>query len=326
MSLSKSGSHDLTGLLAPPSSSPTPGAKQSVRSRLRKKEENAHTTGKPHNVTSVKRKSIAPDGADDPEPLAALGNGTSRPAKRARTAVLMPPPKGILDERSESTLLRPRINAATRATKRYHAKGARTSSPTGASNATRKKRVPSVDYDALPSPPRPHAAVVKPSSPIPIPQEKPAAKSKPNAAVKAKADANPKKETKARKADGAAAIAKKPAGAVPARKAATRTPKNAEQEMGETRDGEQTAPADDRPSVAPEVPESRRPQRAQRKKATAAVRVNLHDRKADVEDLPPTEEYMDDAVVPVSSSFQAVFIIFTYLTVVLGLRGTTGRL
>ncbi|OJT04411.1 hypothetical protein TRAPUB_4867 [Trametes pubescens] len=296
---------DMLDDLAPPSSSPTPGAKQSVRSRLRKKEENAHTTGKLHNVTSVKRKSIAPDGADDPEPLAALGNETSRPAKRARTVVPIPPPKGILDERSESTLLRPRTTAATRATKRYHAKGARTSSPTGASNATRKKRVPSVDYDALPSPPRPPTAVVKPSSPIPVPQEKPAAKSKPKAAVKAKADANPKKETKARKADGAAAIAKKPAGAVPARKAATRAPKNAEQEMGETRDGEQTAPTDDRPSVAPEVPESRRPQRAQRKKATAAVRVNPHDRNADVEDLPPTEEYMDDAVVPSFSDFAA---------------------
>ncbi|KAI0666118.1 hypothetical protein C8Q78DRAFT_1061541 [Trametes maxima] len=159
--------------LAPLSSSPTPASKRSIKSNLRKKEPPASTDPKVLQPTLKKRKNAPESDVENPGLLATKYNGAENAFKRARAA---PPAKEdvepqlrIIDERSESQILRPRVTAATRATKKYRARKGRTSSPSASLEDPNRGRAP-VDYDALPSPPRASAATTKSSSPVPKPK------------------------------------------------------------------------------------------------------------------------------------------------------------
>ncbi|KAH9887682.1 hypothetical protein C8Q73DRAFT_712867 [Cubamyces lactineus] len=173
--------------LAPASSSPTPGPKKSVKVNLRKREVPQYGTAGAAKPPIAKRKHTASQAPAEVE----RDRATKRPRTVARAirasgdkedAAL---PTEIANERSESQVLRPRTTAATRATRRYHVRKGRTSSPhTEGPLATIhapviKTKASAVDYDALPSPPRTSNAPPRPSSP-------PIAKS----TVKPKAKAN----------------------------------------------------------------------------------------------------------------------------------------
>ncbi|KAI0333417.1 hypothetical protein GY45DRAFT_1359668 [Cubamyces sp. BRFM 1775] len=185
--------------LAPASSSPTPGPKKSVKANLRKRDEVQITVVEVTKFLSTKRKHAASQTPAEIEPLVDLDNG--RATKRPRTVVPAhralggkedaAPPTVIANERSESQVLRPRTTAATRATRKYHARKGRTSSPPAeaplvpihASVGKRMADAITVDYDALPSPPRASNAPLRPSSPVPT--------IKPRAKLKAKVNVMP---------------------------------------------------------------------------------------------------------------------------------------
>lgn len=150
--------------IAPPSSSPTPGAK-SVKAGLRKKNEAIEqktTTGKP-----IKRKALA-EQPDDEDILAAAplvddATVSPRPTKRARTSSVGPP---------EQVDVKPKLtdqHSRGRPLRKYRAKKGRTSSP-AASPTVGQGRL--IDYDALPSPPKSSAALATIGSPTPTRDEK----------------------------------------------------------------------------------------------------------------------------------------------------------
>ncbi|KAI0717578.1 hypothetical protein C8T65DRAFT_737905 [Cerioporus squamosus] len=151
--------------LIPPSSSPTPGAKRSVKAGLRKKDELAGATkvtktNPPSSVAAstnkpTKRKALAAVETDENVPPGAADSEPARPTKRARTSPAPSEPEDVkpkLQTDADAQVLRP----AMRARKKYHARKGRTSSPAEHSDAGSKTRF--VDYDALPSPPRTSAA------------------------------------------------------------------------------------------------------------------------------------------------------------------------
>ncbi|RDX43083.1 hypothetical protein OH76DRAFT_1410522 [Lentinus brumalis] len=162
--------------LIPPSSSPTPGVKRSVKGALRKKGELVSAAKKdppPSAATastkSSKRKALADVETDENVPPGAVDNDLARPAKRARTSetTRAPTPPSPIEQEdvkpklfsdAEAQVLRP----AMRARRTYHARKGRTSSPVTGSDAGSKALF--VDYDALPSPPRATAAAAASSS------------------------------------------------------------------------------------------------------------------------------------------------------------------
>ncbi|KAI0773578.1 hypothetical protein C8Q74DRAFT_1265430 [Fomes fomentarius] len=154
--------NDIFRDLAPPSSSPTPGAK-SVKAGLRKKNEAVEqktTTGKP-----IKRKALA-EKPDDEDILAAAplvddATISPRPTKRARTSSVGPPEQVDVKPKLTDGRSRP----AARPLRKYRAKKGRTSSP-AASPTIGQGRL--IDYDALPSPPKASAALATMGSPTPI--------------------------------------------------------------------------------------------------------------------------------------------------------------
>ncbi|KAJ8495438.1 hypothetical protein ONZ51_g1700 [Trametes cubensis] len=153
--------------LAPASSSPTPGPKKSVKANLRKREGVQASTIEETQPPTSKRKHAAPQGPAEIEPLIDLDNETKQDVA---------PPTVIANERSESQVLRPRTTAATRATRKYHARKGRTSSPPSEAPLAAvhapvrkgKATTVTVDYDALPSPPRASNAPSRPSPPAPM--------------------------------------------------------------------------------------------------------------------------------------------------------------
>ncbi|KAI0640582.1 hypothetical protein C8Q79DRAFT_445049 [Trametes meyenii] len=167
---------NILGNLAPLSSSPTPAAKKSIKSNLRKKEAAASTAIKGPQYTSKKRKASPENDVEVLELLATEHDIAETTTKRARTtgapattftlcAEDTKPKLGIIDENSKSQALRPRITAAARATKKYRAKKGRTS-PTASIEGLNKEQT-RVDYDALPSPPRASVITVESLSPVP---------------------------------------------------------------------------------------------------------------------------------------------------------------
>ncbi len=151
----------------PPSSSPTPGGKRSVKGALRKKGElvsaakleDSPPSAAAASTKSSKRKALADVETDENVPPGAVDSEPARPAKRARTAetTRAPTPPSPIEQEdvkpklfsdAEAQVLRP----AMRARRTYHARKGRTSSPVTGSDVGSKALF--VDYDALPSPPR----------------------------------------------------------------------------------------------------------------------------------------------------------------------------
>ncbi|KAI0637537.1 hypothetical protein C8Q77DRAFT_1153270 [Trametes polyzona] len=229
---------DILNDLVPPSSSPTPGAKKTVRAKLRKREDN---TEKATISTSTKRKALETDDVENSDP-AILPAG--RPAKRTRGHAELPAPatnvSGGMDtephtgnarELPELHAARARSKAAPRPMKKYRVKKGRASSPI----LSPLKEVPSVDYDALPSPPRPHAAA-KSSSPAHQTNQRTKPKPRPKRKVAPKGEVSKKPAAEAPMAkaredagvrDKHSAVAKTAAGAVRARPIRARAVKNA---------------------------------------------------------------------------------------------------
>ncbi|KAI0352490.1 hypothetical protein OH77DRAFT_1513260 [Trametes cingulata] len=181
---------DILSDLAPPWSSPTPAAKRSVKAALRKKDKVHATVNETVKPAVPKRKLVD---QDDVEELVPSVGEDVRATKRLRTSTVpeaTTAPEGpeddnprtvVIDERSESQVLRPRRTAAARATKKYHAKKGRESQPVESPPLALEARPVPVDYDALPSPPRASTVPVQLSSPTPKGQRdaKPNPKSKP---------------------------------------------------------------------------------------------------------------------------------------------------
>ncbi len=168
----------LTISSVPASSSPTPSAKKPAKVNMRKKDQLiANTT----LVQPVKRKAVGVDPDDDDDPLASRKGAAARPVKRPRSSPGNSPvvsktnaaPRAKVSSpqkpSDESLALRP----PARPRRRYHARKGRASSPPAASDSSGPTAVPKgnfvdVDYDKLPSPPRPSATagvVKKASSP-----------------------------------------------------------------------------------------------------------------------------------------------------------------
>ncbi|KAI0368429.1 hypothetical protein BV20DRAFT_1054014 [Pilatotrama ljubarskyi] len=171
--------NDILSDLVPASSSPTPAAKKSIKSALRKRDQTQVALGEPCKPRAAKRKIAEPENPQEPVPVESADNDEVRATKRLRksiTAVVTAPSsgkdnskprEGVVDERSESQGLRPRRTAATRATRKYHAKKGRASSPVETSALMQEARLAPVDYDALPSPPHTSTATGKSSPSIP---------------------------------------------------------------------------------------------------------------------------------------------------------------
>ncbi|TBU29160.1 hypothetical protein BD311DRAFT_806382 [Dichomitus squalens] len=177
---------DVLDDLIPASSSPTPGAKKSVKAGLRKKQQLVVVSAP---VKAVKRKAI-PESSDDDAPLVPRDKetaSTARPAKRARTrsgsgsgfgpvkstALVSKPTHRDMSEtstkkRSDDS---PALRRPMQARKRYHARRARTSSPsqdavdklgstsgpTVPTGSVMKGTAVDIDYDELPAGPPQHS-------------------------------------------------------------------------------------------------------------------------------------------------------------------------
>ncbi|RPD70368.1 hypothetical protein L226DRAFT_230828 [Lentinus tigrinus ALCF2SS1-7] len=237
--------------LIPPSSSPTPGAKRSVKAALRKKDEPASAVkaakkGQPasatvHTSKPAKRKALADVETDENVPPVANDTEHTRPAKRARTTPTPPTPseqedvKPKLPSDAESQVLRP----AMRARKQYRAKRGRTSSPADGSDAGPKSRF--VDYDALPSPPRAATASVRSTPPRKVKTKAAEAK-----AAEAEKTAKPARVTKTKNSDATIKVDKTEKTTKPKAEKAANTDKVVKPEKSEkTTNTEQTIVAEE---------------------------------------------------------------------------------
>ncbi|KAL7281904.1 hypothetical protein ACG7TL_003370 [Trametes sanguinea] len=166
--------------LVPPSSSPTPATKKSIKANLRNRTRAQHnldemavptvTTG----TVIAKRKSPIQDDGDVQSP----DNGPKRPNKRVRKSAASDSSKQPLageseanseaalpDEQPASRALSPPRVAPKHITRKYHARKERTPLSGVARKRAALNVTKAVDYDALPSPPRTSGTAIQFSSP-----------------------------------------------------------------------------------------------------------------------------------------------------------------
>ncbi|KAI0820712.1 hypothetical protein BC628DRAFT_1395979 [Trametes gibbosa] len=180
---------DLLNDLAPPSSSPTPGTRKTIKAKLRKKEFQDRDR-RIHDKTSTKRKADVAFESPSTSHNDALGRSTKRArplaASSMRTLSTIEDVEcqpGVVNDRLDTEVFRPHTVGTPRATKKYRAKKGRASSTIVENSDSPLKKVHSVDYDALPSPPRPHGALTV-MAPSPAPKAKAKRVPKPKAKAK----------------------------------------------------------------------------------------------------------------------------------------------
>ncbi|KAI9059054.1 hypothetical protein FKP32DRAFT_1596702 [Trametes sanguinea] len=161
--------------LVPPSSSPTPVAKKSIKANLRNRGKAEKDQGETTKVATRKRKSSIPDEGD----AHSSDNRPKKPNKRVRKSAAMDaskqppaseleamPEAAIAGERPAPHALSPRRDTSKPVTRKYHARKERTPVSGVARKRTVIKATKVVDYDALPSPPRTSGTAVQSSSPV----------------------------------------------------------------------------------------------------------------------------------------------------------------